>query len=98
MDIRLPSLGEGADSGTVVNILVKEGDRIKNNQPILELETEKAVGSIPSTTAGTVSKIRVKVGDKISAGQVIMSVEAEGGAPAPAAPAKAAPASTQRAP
>ena len=96
MDIRLPSLGEGADSGTVVNILVKEGDRIQNNQPILELETEKAVGTIPSTTAGTVSKIRVKVGDKISAGQVIMSVAAEGGeATAPAdkaAPAARAPA------
>lgn len=74
MDIRLPSLGEGADSGTVVNILVKKGDQIQKDQSILELETEKAVGTIPSTAAGTVTDVRVKVGDKISAGQVIVSL------------------------
>ena len=74
MDIRLPSLGEGADSGTVVSILVKECDTVAKDQTILELETEKAVGSIPSSAAGTVEKIRVKVGDKISAGQVILTL------------------------
>src|ERR1041384_1537016 len=74
MDIRLPSLGEGADSGTVVNIMVKEGDQVQKDQPILELETEKAVGTIPASTAGTVQKILVKVGDKISAGQVILAL------------------------
>src|ERR1043166_3202271 len=74
MDIRLPSLGEGADSGTVVNIMVKEGDPVAKDQPILELETEKAVGTIPASTAGTVQKILVKVGDKISAGQVILAL------------------------
>ena len=84
MDIRLPSLGEGADSGTVVNILVKEGDSVRKDQPILELETEKAVGTIPSPVAGTVSKMLVKVGDKISVGQVIFSLaEAAGGRAAP---------------
>ena len=83
MDIRLPSLGEGADSGVVVNILVKEGDQIQKEQPLLELETEKAVGSIPAPSAGTVQSIRVKVGEKISAGQVILTLA--GGAPAPAA-------------
>jgi pyruvate dehydrogenase E2 component (dihydrolipoamide acetyltransferase) len=83
MDIRLPSLGEGADSGVVVNILVKEGDQIQKEQPLLELETEKAVGSIPAPSAGTVQSIRVKVGEKISAGQVILTLA--GGAPVPAA-------------
>jgi pyruvate dehydrogenase E2 component (dihydrolipoamide acetyltransferase) len=92
MDIRLPSLGEGADSGTVVNIMVKEGDQIKKDQPILELETEKAVGTIPASAAGTVQKIRVKVGDKISAGQVILSV-ADGGAGVAAAVPAAQPGS-----
>jgi pyruvate dehydrogenase E2 component (dihydrolipoamide acetyltransferase) len=88
MDIRLPSLGEGADSGTVVNILVKKGDQIQKDQPILELETEKAVGTIPSTAAGTVTDVRVKVGDKISAGQVIVSVAEAAGTAAttPVAP------------
>ena len=74
MDIRLPSLGEGADSGIVVNIMVKEGDQVQKDQPILELETEKAVGTIPSSAAGTIQKIRVKIGDKISAGQVILTL------------------------
>jgi pyruvate dehydrogenase E2 component (dihydrolipoamide acetyltransferase) len=85
MDIRLPSLGEGADSGTVVGILVKEGDPIQKDQPVLELETEKAVGSIPASAAGTVQSIRVKIGDKISAGQVILTLAGSAAAPAPAA-------------
>lgn len=86
MDVKLPNLGEGADSGTVVNIFVKEGDKIAKDQPLLELENEKAVATIPSTASGTVSKIYVKNGDKISVGGRIIAV-AEGGAPAPAAPA-----------
>src|SRR5262245_46680103 len=80
MDIKLPSLGEGADSGTVVNILVKEGDQIQKDQPVLELETEKAVGSIPAPAAGKVDSIRVKVGDKISAGQTILTITEDEGA------------------
>jgi pyruvate dehydrogenase E2 component (dihydrolipoamide acetyltransferase) len=78
MDIKLPRLGEGADSGTVVNILVNVGDAIKKDQPILELETEKAVGNIPSPESGTVTKIYVKVGDTISAGQPILSLSTPG--------------------
>ena len=87
MDLRLPPLGEGADSGTVVNLFVKEGDQITKDQPILELENEKAVATVPSTSAGTVTKLFVKPGDKISVGQRILSL-AESGAPAPAAAAK----------
>ena len=52
MDVKLPKLGEGADSGVVVGIFVKEGDTVAKDQPILELENEKAVASIPSTAAG----------------------------------------------
>jgi pyruvate dehydrogenase E2 component (dihydrolipoamide acetyltransferase) len=88
MDVKLPNLGEGADTGTVVNVFVKEGDKVEKDQPLLELENEKAVATIPSTAAGVVSKIFVKNGDKISVGQRIVSVT-DGGAPstAPAAPA-----------
>src|SRR5204863_6182479 len=74
MDVKLPNLGEGADSGTVVNLFVQEGDRIEKDQPIIELENEKAVATIPSTAAGTVGKIFVKTGDKISVGQAILSL------------------------
>lgn len=81
MDLKLPKLGEGAESGTVVSILVKEGDRVAQGQTILELENEKAVAPIPSTISGTIAKLRVKEGDKVSVGQVIATIEeAEGAA------------------
>jgi pyruvate dehydrogenase E2 component (dihydrolipoamide acetyltransferase) len=91
MDVKLPHLGEGADSGTVVNLFVKEGDQITKDQPILELENEKAVATIPSSGAGTVAKIFVKVGDKISVGQKLVSLTGDGAAPAAAKPAAEAP-------
>ncbi len=77
MDVKLPKLGEGADSGIVVSILVKEGDAVKEGQTIIELENEKAVAPVPSSVAGTVSRIRVKEGDKVTVGQVILSVGGE---------------------
>ncbi len=83
MDIRIPNLGEGADSGTVVSIYVKEGDHVSKDQTLVELENEKAVAPIPSTQEGTVSKIHVKVGDKVSVGQIIVSIGAAGGGKIP---------------
>ena len=96
MEIRLPNLGEGADSGVVVNILVKAGDSIQKDQPILELETDKAVGTIPASAAGVVQQIRVNIGDKISAGTVLLTLaESAGTAAAPVpAPANQRPVST----
>jgi len=88
MDLKLPNLGEGADSGTVVNVFVKEGDQVAKDQAVIELENEKAVASIPSTAAGTVVKIYVKPGDKLSVGQRILSLsEGAAGSAAKAAPA-----------
>ena len=84
MDLFLPNLGEGADSGTVVSLFVKEGDQIAKGQPILELENEKAVATIPSTAVGTVTKVFVKAGDKISVGQRILALSASGAAAEPA--------------
>jgi len=94
MDVKLPNLGEGADTGTVVGILVKPGAQIKKGQNIIELETGKAVAPIPSPAAGTVTNIRVKEGDKLSVGGVILSLdEAAGGtSTATAASAASAPA------
>ncbi len=81
MDVRLPRLGEGADSGTVATIFVKEGETVKKDQPVLELESEKAVASIPTPVAGTITKIHVKEGDEIKVGTLIFSI-AESGTPA----------------
>lgn len=81
MDVKLPRLGEGADSGVVVNILVSEGERIQKDQTILELENEKAVAPIPSPVSGTIQKIHVKEGDEITVGQVLVSLAEEAAAP-----------------
>lgn len=81
MEIRLPRLGEGADSGTVASIFVKIGDRLAKDQAILELESEKAVASIPSPAEGVVGAIHVKEGDVIKVGQLLVSLgEASGAA------------------
>lgn len=82
MDVKLPKLGEGADSGVVVGIFVKEGDTVAKDQPILELENEKAVASIPSTAAGVVEKVHVKSGDRVGVGQRLISLAGGGAAPA----------------
>jgi len=87
MDVKLPKLGEGADSGVVVNVFVKEGDQVARDQAILELENEKAVASVPSTAAGVVTKIYVKSGDKISVGQRLISLSGGDQPAAAAAPA-----------
>ena len=57
MDVKLPQLAEGVESGTVVSILVTEGQEIKKDQSFMELETQKAVGSIPAPSSGVVTKI-----------------------------------------
>ncbi len=75
MDVKLPQLAEGVESGTVVNILVSEGQEIKKDQAFMELETQKAVGSIPSPNSGTVTKVHVKEGMEVSVGQVLISIQ-----------------------
>jgi pyruvate dehydrogenase E2 component (dihydrolipoamide acetyltransferase) len=84
MQIKLPPLGEGANSGTVAGIFVKVGDRIKKDQPLLELESEKAVASIPSPASGVIEEILVNEGDEISVGHVIARLSGpEGEEPTP---------------
>ncbi len=85
MDIRIPHLGEGADSGSVVSVFVKVGDKVAKDQTLIELENEKAVAPIPSTHAGVVKKIYVNVGDKVTVGQAIVALD-ESGAPVSAVP------------
>jgi pyruvate dehydrogenase E2 component (dihydrolipoamide acetyltransferase) len=80
MDLKLPPLGEGVDSGNVVGILVREGDQVAKGQGIIELETGKAVAPVPAPSAGKVTKILVSVGDKISVGQTIISMDGDGAA------------------
>lgn len=76
MDVKLPQLAEGVEGGTVVSILVAEGQMIDKDQAFMELETQKAVGSIPAPSAGVVTKIHVKQGMEVNVGQTLISIEA----------------------
>ncbi len=89
----MPELGENVETGDVLRVLVQAGETIQREQPILEIETDKATIEVPSTVSGKVSEILVKTGDKVKVGQVILKVDDS--ADAAAAPAKptAAPAS-----
>jgi pyruvate dehydrogenase E2 component (dihydrolipoamide acetyltransferase) len=81
---KLPELGENVESGDVISVLVAEGDTIEKDQPVVELETEKATIEVPSAVGGTVQKIHVKEGDKVKVGQTILTVDESGAGKAPA--------------
>jgi len=85
-DFTLPELGENIAAGDVLRVLVKAGDVLAKDQPVLELETDKATIEVPSSVAGQVKEIKVKAGDKVKVGQTILSVESGDGAAASAAP------------
>lgn len=91
MDVTLPPLAEGADSGTVVSVLVSVGDEIKAEQSVIEIENEKAIAPIPSTGAGKVTAVYVKEGDTLAVGQKIISIGGGGEAKAAAPVAEPAP-------
>jgi len=81
-DFKLPELGENIDSGDLVRLMIAAGERVSEGQPVMELETDKAVVEVPSSVSGVVREIKVKEGSKIKVGQVIFTLE--GSAPAPA--------------
>jgi pyruvate dehydrogenase E2 component (dihydrolipoamide acetyltransferase) len=74
-EIRLPELGENITEGDVVRILVKQGDVVEKEQPLLELETDKASFDVPSPVAGVVTSIDVSEGGQAVVGKVIMMVD-----------------------
>jgi pyruvate dehydrogenase E2 component (dihydrolipoamide acetyltransferase) len=77
-DFILPNLGDGVAQGDVLKVLVKVGDVIKVDQPIVELETDKATIEVPSDVAGTVKEVKAKAGDKLKPGQVVLVLDAAG--------------------
>lgn len=91
IDFKLPELGENVTAGDVLRVLVNVGDTVAADQPVLELETDKATIEVPSSVAGTVASIMVKPGDKVTVGQAILSVSEVDGAPSPVSPADSAP-------
>ena len=88
MELKLPELGDNVSAATVVGVLVKEGDRVTPGDPLLELETDKAVMEVPAETGGVVRRVLVKVGDEVRPGQPFLELAEEAGeeAQAPEAP------------
>jgi pyruvate dehydrogenase E2 component (dihydrolipoamide acetyltransferase) len=93
-EFRLPELGENISQGDLVRLMIAPGTKVSEGQPVMELETDKAVVEVPSSVSGVVQEVRVKEGEKIHVGQVIFTLE--GGAPAPA-PARSRTAPVERA-
>ena len=77
-EVKLPELGENITSGDLLKMLVKVGDKIKKDQALMELETDKAAIEVPSPVGGTVQQVHVKEGQKVNVGQLILSVEENG--------------------
>jgi pyruvate dehydrogenase E2 component (dihydrolipoamide acetyltransferase) len=80
-EFKLPELGENIDSGDLVRLMIAPGARVAEGQPVMELETDKAVVEVPSTVSGVVREVKVKEGQKVKVGEVIFTLE--GGAVAP---------------
>lgn len=89
MDVKVPDIGDFSDV-PVIGILVSVGDTVAAEDPLIELESDKATLEVPSPAAGVVKEIKVAEGDTVSEGALILVLEAEGGADAPATQAPAA--------
>jgi pyruvate dehydrogenase E2 component (dihydrolipoamide acetyltransferase) len=81
-EFKLPELGENISQGDLVRLMIAPGTKVSEGQPVMELETDKAVIEVPSSVSGVVKEVKVKEGEKIKVGQVIFTLE--GGAPAQA--------------
>ena len=87
-DFALPDLGEGIDEADILKIYVKEGDSLTVDQPVMEIETDKATLDVPSGVAGTITSLHVAEGQTITPGTVLITVlEGAGAEPGGAPPA-----------
>jgi pyruvate dehydrogenase E2 component (dihydrolipoamide acetyltransferase) len=89
-EFKLPELGENISQGDLVRLMISPGTKVSEGQPVMELETDKAVVEVPSSVSGVVKEIKVKEGEKIKVGQVIFTLEG-GAAAAPTARPRSAP-------
>ncbi|MBO9396110.1 dihydrolipoyl dehydrogenase [Shimia sp. R9_2] len=94
MDVKVPDIGDFSEV-PVVSILVSVGDTVAAEDPLIELESDKATMEVPSPAAGVVKEIKVAEGDNVSEGSLIIVLDAEGAEEAPKAAAPAAPAAPQ---
>jgi pyruvate dehydrogenase E2 component (dihydrolipoamide acetyltransferase) len=93
----MPDIGEGVVEGEIVAWKVKEGDRVKLDQPIVEVMTDKATVELPSPRAGTITKIHYKDGQICPVGQILVVIEDDAGASPAPGPGRSAPVPQARA-
>jgi pyruvate dehydrogenase E2 component (dihydrolipoamide acetyltransferase) len=74
-EIKVPDIAESVQTGMITSVLVKKGDHVSIDQPVVEIETDKASTDIPSPFEGVVDEIKVKEGDEVKVNQVIMILE-----------------------
>ncbi len=72
-EFRLPDLGEGVHEGQIIKLLVKEGDPVQEDQPLMEVETDKAAVEIPSPVTGTIAKWHVEENQTVNVGDVMVT-------------------------
>ncbi|WP_422122414.1 biotin/lipoyl-containing protein [Planococcus sp. X10-3] len=78
IEVRLPQLAEDVDESLMVLWFVSEGDFVEKGQPLVEVQTEKAVSEITAESSGTIQKIAVKRGDTAKVGDVLATIDPEG--------------------
>jgi pyruvate dehydrogenase E2 component (dihydrolipoamide acetyltransferase) len=83
-EFKLPELGENISQGDLVRLMIAPGSKVSEGQPVMELETDKAVVEVPSSVSGVVKEVKVKEGEKIKVGQVIFTLEGGAAATPPA--------------
>jgi pyruvate dehydrogenase E2 component (dihydrolipoamide acetyltransferase) len=81
-EFRLQELGENISQGDLVRLMIAPGAKVSEGQPVMELETDKAVVEVPSSVSGVVNEVKVKEGEKIKVGQLIFTLQ--GAAPSQA--------------
>jgi dihydrolipoamide dehydrogenase len=88
IEVRVPDIGDFKDV-PIIEVAVKGGDKVKPEDPLITLESDKASMEVPSPTSGTVKEMNVRIGDKVSAGSLILTLETGVTGAAPAKPAAA---------
>jgi pyruvate dehydrogenase E2 component (dihydrolipoamide acetyltransferase) len=78
-EFRLQELGENISQGDLVRLMISPGTKVSEGQPVMELETDKAVIEVPSSVSGVVSEVKVKEGEKIKVGQLIFTLQSSTG-------------------
>jgi pyruvate/2-oxoglutarate dehydrogenase complex dihydrolipoamide acyltransferase (E2) component len=75
MEMRLPKLGAGVDKGIIIAWLIKEGQKVRKGEPVMQIETDKAIGEVESPLDGEVIKLMKPEGSEVAVGEFIALIQ-----------------------